>query len=412
MSSVVYHFSYMVIQKREIRNIHEIFVSARHQRGEMEDIMKTVCRENKCNGCKACIDKCPKSCIIFRDDINNMNCYIDESKCINCHLCENLCPNNNEIEAVQPIFWRQGWTQLDSRAISSSGGAAFTIINMFIQSGGYVAACLFKDGDFIFEITNDLGIAKKFAGSKYVKSNPIGIYAKISHTLQKHKVLFIGLPCQVAALKNYIKNKENLYTIDLICHGTPSAKLLKKFLEEKNFYINELKDIKFRKKQNMVSPFDDKSIALSCVTDEYSLTFLKSINYTENCYSCQFANIKRVSDITLGDSWGTEYKCEERNGVSLILCQTEKGIQMLNDSKMILKEVDLNQAIEYNHQLSRPSVKPEKRTMFLKLIEDGKTYRYATYKCLPKTIFKQNIKYLMLKLHIIKSGRYGITIVK
>ena len=85
---------------------------------------------------------------------------------------------------------------------------------------------------------------------------------------------------------------------------------------------------------------------------------------------------------------------------------------MLNDSKMILKEVDLNQAIEYNHQLSRPSVKPEKRTMFLKLIEDGKTYRYATYKCLPKTIFKQNIKYLMLKLHIIKSGRYGITIVK
>ena len=67
----------------------------------------------------------------------------------------------------------------------------------FIKSGGYVASCLFKNGDFVFEITNDLNEARCFAGSKYVKSNPTGIYKKINERLKTNKVLFIGLPCQV-----------------------------------------------------------------------------------------------------------------------------------------------------------------------------------------------------------------------
>ena len=69
----------------------------------------------------------------------------------------------------------------------------------------------------------------KFAGSKYVKSNPSGIYKKVKECLKNgRKALFIGLPSQVAACKNYVgqKNCESLYTIDLVCHGTPSPELL------------------------------------------------------------------------------------------------------------------------------------------------------------------------------------------
>ena len=43
-------------------------------------------------------------------------------------------------------------------------------------------------------------------------------------------MLFIGLPCQVAALNNYIKDKKNLYTVDLICHGSPSPIILEKYI--------------------------------------------------------------------------------------------------------------------------------------------------------------------------------------
>ena len=119
-------------------------------------------------------------------------------------MCEKVCPNNNPVDKVQPQKWYQGWV-CKTREQSSSGGAAAGLTQNFIQNGGYVAACLFKDGEFVFDITNDLDYARKFAGSKYVKSNPKNIYSKIHERLkQGDRVLFIGLPCQVAALNNYI----------------------------------------------------------------------------------------------------------------------------------------------------------------------------------------------------------------
>lgn len=68
----------------------------------------------------------------------------------------------------------------------------------------------------------------EFAGSKYVKSNPEGSYKKIRKLLSEERtVLFIGLPFQCAALKKATEKsiKGHLYTVDLICHGTPSPKV-------------------------------------------------------------------------------------------------------------------------------------------------------------------------------------------
>lgn len=115
---------------------------------------------------------------------------------------------------------------------SSSGGVASAIIKQFVKNGGYVAACLFDKGEFVFQLTNDLNETEMFAGSKYVKSNPVNIYGTVEEKLNAgERVLFIGLPCQVAAVKKSTGNPGNLYTIDLICHGTPSPKLLDMFLK-------------------------------------------------------------------------------------------------------------------------------------------------------------------------------------
>lgn len=194
--------------------------------------MKTVCDANKCNGCMACLAVCPRKCITIRDDIYNYNAVIDQTACINCNACERVCPNLSVQQKVKPYKWEQGWSYSDARRNAASGGIASEIIRAFISSGGYVASCLFRNGEFVFDITNDLDTAKCFAGSKYVKSNPEGIYERIKDRLKSHKVLFIGLPCQVAALKNYIKAQDNLYTIDLICHGTPSPRVLSYYLKE------------------------------------------------------------------------------------------------------------------------------------------------------------------------------------
>ena len=44
------------------------------------------------------------------------------------------------------------------------------MMKYFVEDGGYVAACIFKQGEFVFEITNSVEELIDFAGSKYVKS--------------------------------------------------------------------------------------------------------------------------------------------------------------------------------------------------------------------------------------------------
>lgn len=367
--------------------------------------MKSVCEINKCNGCMACVDVCPKKSIRINESIQFYNAEIDEYTCVNCGLCKKVCPNINLVNKSRPIEWKQGWARDEIRKFSSSGGVASAIVENFIKSGGFVASCVFMNGKFVFEITNDLKMIESFAGSKYVKSNPSGIYGKIKERLKTNKVLFIGLPCQVAALKNYINNQENLYTIDLICHGSPSVKLLDLYLSETGVNLSKIKEIKFRTDIDMGLCIDSKKIKPPRVIDEYLCAFLESIIYTENCYQCNFATIERVSDITLGDSWGTKYKDEEKKGISLILIQSSKGRNLVGNSDLKLMNVDLETAINYNHQLSTPSVLTPKRKNFFNLIDSGMSFKVSTLLVLPLLVIKQKLKYVLLKCHIITSKK-------
>ena len=371
--------------------------------------MKTVCTQNKCAGCMACVDICSKNAIQINDSLNAYNAVINKELCINCGLCHKVCPNNNPVSKHEPIEWYEGWACNTIREYTSSGGVASAIINRFIEQGGYVASGLFENGQFCFDVTNEQERAKKFAGSKYVKSNPKGIYIKIRNLLRKNeKVLFLGLPCQVAGLKNYLDLNEerNLYTIDLICHGSPSPKILDKFLTENNIDINRINDIRFRKKTVFEIAIknhkdDYTEILTSGLQDIYSYAFLNSLDYTENCYSCSYATLKRISDLTLGDSWSSELpESEIRKGISLILCQTEKGRQLIRDTYLVLHKVELAKAVEANHQLSYPSILPVERATFFDNISNG--FHYAFSKSVPQIYYKKKIKAILIKLKFLQ----------
>ena len=371
--------------------------------------MKTVCKLNQCAGCKACLDICKKNAISIVDSLSVINASINENLCVNCGACEKVCPNNSMIKMKHPQEWYQGWID-KTRQTSSSGGIAAGLVESFIESGGYVASCLFQNGEFSFDITNDLNYAKRFAGSKYVKSNPQGIYKKVSEKIRTgNKVMFIGLPCQVAAIKKYIKNRDNLYTVDLICHGSPSPQILNRFLHENNVDIQSISELKFRNKEGFGLHSGYKRISFDGGSDLYTFAFLTSLDYTENCYLCQYATLDRVSDITLGDSWGSELATEEqKKGISLILCQTEKGKELLRNTKIELRSVDLNKAVEANHQLQRPSEMPTERKIFFKNIDKG--FYHAIAKCHPKMYYIRRLKYMLQRIRLIFRGGYDTII--
>ena len=367
--------------------------------------MKTVCEKNKCAGCMACVDICPKQAIEVKDELSFYNAEIND-KCIDCGLCHKVCPQNNTPEFIKPKVWYQGWAKdEDVRETSSSGGFATAISLSFVEDGGIVYTCGFDNGMFVFSKATNAEEVKKLKGSKYVKSNPQGVYEHIKkELLAGRNILFIGLPCQVAALINSIDSVDSgkLYTVDLICHGTPSPKLLDYFLKKYNRSLRSMKSISFRKNNKMQIWSDDEGIVTKGASDKYTIAFLKGLTYTENCYKCLFARIERVSDLTLGDSWGSELNEEKDKGISLALCQTDKGKELLQKANVELKNVNLDIAIMNNQQLSQSFIMPKSRANYFKNIKKGKSFNWGVFKCFPKECIKQDVKRVLIKIKLAK----------
>ena len=188
----------------------------------------SVCRENNCCGCNLCKTVCPKKAITIEDNYMALNARISEA-CINCGLCHKICPQNIPLAKIKPQKWFQGWADAKTRSTSSSGGFASAISKSFISSGGVVVACKLVSGDYRYVLAKNEDELIGCAGPKYVKSNPHSIYTNVKEELTSGKrVLFIGLPCHVAAIKRYIdvSLQERLYTID---YKFPNLRYYRKF---------------------------------------------------------------------------------------------------------------------------------------------------------------------------------------
>ena len=95
-----------------------------------------------------------------------------------------------------------------------------------------------------------------------------------------------------------------------------------------------------------------------------------------SCMECQFANPKRVGDITLADAWHVDEiysDLDELSGVSSLLFNTEKGLSFLPYliKKLHLREVPVKWAVSSNEQLQHPTVSHKNRSLFFECVNEG-----------------------------------------
>lgn len=342
-----------------------------------------------CTGCGLCVHACPGQCIAWkRKELGHEYPVIDSSRCIECGMCKKVCPVFNKPQRRTPDVVYAGWAKDEDEYRSSTSGAAAALLSKAVlQRGGVVYGCTALPRLSIKHVRVDReSDISRLKGSKYVKSDLSGVFASLKEDISLgNNVLFIGTPCQVSAVANLNPSRpENLFLIDMVCHGVPSQNFLRNyFSRELKISPEKIATLRFRKDNEVrIEAFDAEGIALyrsreyrtDSRKDPYYACFMKGYSFRESCYRCAYSCSERVSDMTIGDFWGLGkmYPCDLPShdyGVSLLMPLTAKGNQLIDlvRDKMYLYERPVDEAIQGNMHLHSPQKKNYSSRLFRKL---------------------------------------------
>lgn len=382
-----------------------------------------------CCGCNACILRCPRLCLKMEEDEEGfLYPQVNEELCINCGLCEKVCPVINQNEKCAPLYVYAAKNKNEEVRLQSSSGGIFTLLaEKVIQEEGIVFGARFDENwEVIHDYTDCIEGIKMFRGSKYVQSKTGDSFKKVESFLKSGvKVLFSGTPCQIAGLKNYLHtDSENLMTVDFICHGVPSSKVWRMYLDEScNKFLggNEkaldcIDAINFRSKKYGWKDFifflrlktarNIKYLEENHKQNIYMRAFLTNLILRPSCYHCPSKEGKSGSDITIADFWGIKTQCpsmDDDKGTSLVLINTEKGRKLYYSIDACSYKTRFD--VQSNIAFAKSARIPKLRNLYWKRINRGGAFQSIT-----KYIFR--IDYVLKLIARIRRKLHRIFLMK
>lgn len=313
--------------------------------------------KQKCSGCFACINICPKKCIVMEEDHEGfLYPHVNKNICINCGLCEKACPLISKIEEKENSQ-QKGFIICHKndkiRKESTSGGAFTAIAEWIIDHNGIVFGAAFDD---LFVVRHQYVDRKeelyKFRNSKYVQS-AIGeeTFIKVKEFLNKGRwVCFSGTPCQIEGCYSFLgKDYEKLILVDVMCRAVPSPKVFRAYLKNQKKVYGQIGSCLFRDKniygykysQLVLKGIDDKVLYHNGIdTDKWLRIFFSGIANRPSCYSCQFRKRYRISDFTLWDCFEVgkfSKELDDNKGATRCLVHTKKGGDVLANINSVKK---------------------------------------------------------------------------
>lgn len=379
----------------------------------------SLCKQEDCTGCTACMTACPKNAISMEYNENGfLYPKIDKKKCIDCGICTKVCEKlrNHMLEKEHNCNYFKVYAiklKDDKKRMESQSGGLFTALaETILEKKGVVYGAGFDEKLHVKHMRIDnIDELYKLKNSKYVQSDVNNVFSQIIMDLNNDKfVLFSGTSCQVAGIEALLDfkniNKEKFYSCDLICHGVPSPIIYEKylsFLEEKN--SDKIKEFNFRDKKvngwhNHVETYRFQKLEQKRISRVYTELFYSNMCLRDSCDKCKYASMNRAGDITIGDCWGIEKTNPElwndNKGISVALLQTSKGENLINLSrdKIDIKEIDNNyKQINMVHP-SKVSTQKEKfwkdykKLSFEKLLKKYTCYGGIKFKIKRKILMK------------------------
>ena len=345
--------------------------------------MIKISDKHKCCGCGGCMQVCPHNCIqMVEDEDGFLYPEVDAEKCIECGLCEKVCPCQNDLD-IQPSL-KKTYALKDhdeSRVKSSSGGAFASIARYVLSRGGVVyGAALGPRKEVLHVAIESEAELDRLRGSKYAQSNLGSTYSDIKkHLVAGRLVLFSGVSCQVKGLNTFLrKDYDNLLTVEILCHGVSSPGVYKKYLDEicDKYKIEkeEMENIFFRNpriwKEFILSiQLKDGRVLKGPLDNAFMKGFSSNLIVRPSCFDCQAKCLKAGSDVLLGDFWGLEHLDEmftDNKGISLVIANTEKGFNLVNNLDSVINEFTYERALLGNRNIEHSQEEPSQRASFFK----------------------------------------------
>ena len=265
---------------------------------------------------------------------------------------------------------------LDNKKLreSSSGGAASYLSEKIIQEGGIVYGAAYT-ADFqrieygcaetIEELANFKGSKYAYVHKHYVRNGKkVSVYENAVCELKRgRKVLFIGLGCDVGALKRLAERSsvdtDRLFTVELLCGGITDDIVHEQYIcNLEKIYKSKIVAFSVRYKRDGWTPLylyarfeSGKEYTVPFYDTEYGFAF--SSYKKKSCYSCGMKNRNHPGDLLVADFWGCRPGMETYNkdGVSLLLVQTPRGDELLkyiDEKEFFWRKVDEAYALNNN----------------------------------------------------------------
>ncbi|MBQ9069225.1 MAG: Coenzyme F420 hydrogenase/dehydrogenase, beta subunit C-terminal domain, partial [Eggerthellaceae bacterium] len=296
-----------------------------------------------CMGCGACVSACPTDALALEPDATGFfRSVVDYDRCVECSACTKLCPanqlppTNNTTSPTCHEFVSSDKKVLRS---SSSGGIFTTMAREVFRQGGVVFGAAWTDDlaveHIAIESEREL---HKLQKSKYVQSYSGSIFRSVRSYLDEGRlVLFSGTPCQTAGLRAFLKRDyENLVIVDILCGNAPSTMFFKKYVDQA--FDGNAASYEFRYKDDEFTwscshmkvglKSGDTIVVSGERQDDYQRVFHNHAMCAVHCEKCRYQSLPRFGDLTIGDFWGIERRepdLDVKDGVSLVLCNSEKG---------------------------------------------------------------------------------------
>ncbi len=398
--------------------------------------------KSQCCGCSACVSACPKECISMQSDSEGFAYpVVDRKSCIGCGLCEKVCPFINPGQDRKPVkVYAAKNSDEVIRMKSSSGGVFYALAESVIKDGGVVFGARFDASwNVVHGYAETVDELYPFMGSKYVQSSIGKSYVQAEHFLKTgRKVLFSGTPCQTAGLMHYLKNRyDNLLTAAVICHGVPSPKIWKIYLDKEiksqvagktkaskrnmalSFSVDmpKITGISFRDKTSgwknysfvvrvkSVVEMDKSSVLLSDMhmVNPFMKSFLSNLNLRPSCYACAAKGGRACCDIMLGDFWGIENVLpdfDDDKGCSAVLIYGKRALSFVSTLPLIKHEVSFNDVSAFNSCLTSSVSHQHNRYFFFRQVAKGDTISSAYHDVVDDSFFKRFCRILYRKFGI------------